>query len=109
MTNEWIQENQEEAATYLTKMYEEDGYPSTDEANLDLIVNNPLCSLEYEQDIITDNEDGVMKMKQQTIEALKGYVAMGNYTQEQYDSIVNSTDNFLPDAIEEIAARHQNG
>ena len=106
MTNEWIQQNQEQAAAYLTQMYQEDGYPSTDEANLDLIVNNPLCSLQYECDIITNNEDGMMKMKQQTVEALKGYVAMGNYTQEQYDLIVNSDDNFLSDAIEEIAAKH---
>ena len=106
MTNEWIAENQEEAAQYLTAMYEADGYPSTDEANLELIVNNPLCSLEYEKDIITQNEDGVMKMKQQTIDALEGYVAMGNYTDEQYEAIVNSTENFLTEAIEEIAARH---
>ena len=106
MTNEWIEENQEEAARYLTRMYEEDGYPSTDEANLDLIRNNPLCSLEYEMGIITDNEDGSMKMKQQTLDALKGYVAMGNYTQEQFDSILGSASNFLSDAIEAIAARH---
>ena len=86
-------------------MYEEDGYPSTDEANLDLIKNNPLCSLEYETDIITESEDGTMKMKQQTLNALKGYVAMGNYTQEQFESIADSTANFLPDAIEAIAAR----
>ena len=105
MTNEWIEENQEEAAQYLTRMYEEDGYPSTDEANLDLIKNNPLCSLEYETDIITESEDGTMKMKQQTLNALKGYVAMGNYTQEQFESIADSTANFLPDAIEAIAAR----
>ena len=97
---------QEEAAQYLTRMYEEDGYPSTDEANLDLIKNNPLCSLEYEADIITENEDGAMKMKQQTLDALKGYVAMGNYTQEQFDSIADSTATFLPDAIETIVARH---
>ncbi len=106
MTNEWIEANQEEAAQYLTRMDEEDGYPSTDEANLDLIKNNPLCSLEYEADIITENEDGAMKMKQQTLDALKGYVAMGNYTQEQFDSIADSTATFLPDAIETIVARH---
>lgn len=47
-----------------------------------------------------------MKMKQQTIDALEGYVAMGNYTDEQYEAIVNSTENFLTEAIDEIAARH---
>lgn len=56
---------------------------------MDLIKNNPLCSLEYETDIITESEDGTMKMKQQTLNALKGYVAMGNYTQEQFESILS--------------------
>lgn len=106
MTNEWIEQNREEAAKYLTKMYEEDGYPSTDEANLDLITNNPFSGLDYQKDIISSNEEGTMKMKQQTLDAPKGYVAMGNYTQEQYDSVAASTSNFLPDAIEQIAANH---
>ena len=51
------------------------------------------------------DRDGTMKMKQQTLNALKGYVAMGNYTQEQFESIADSTANCLPDAIEAIAAR----
>lgn len=106
MTNEWIMENPEESATYLTEMYAADGYPSTDESNLDLIVNNPFSVLDYQIDIVSQGNTGLSKMHQQTIDALEAYVAMGNYTQEQYDAIVAAADNFPSDAVEAIAARH---
>ena len=104
MTGEWIQENQEEAAAYMTQMYEEDGYPSTDEENLRILQNNPFCSLEYDKDIVTMNEEGTMnKMAQQTYDAMSVFVKMGNYTQEQLDELTKG-DNFLAKPIEDIVA-----
>lgn len=102
MTGEWIQENMEEAAAYMTQMYEEDGYPSTDEENLKILQNNPFCSLEYDKDIVTMNEENTMsKMEQQTYDAMSVFVKMGNYTNEQLDELIKG-DNFLAEPIENI-------
>lgn len=104
MAGEWIQENQEEAATYMTQMYEEDGYPSTDEENLKILQNNPFCSLEYDKDIVTMNEEGTMsKMAQQTYDAMSVFVKMGNYTEEQLNELTKG-DNFLSEPVEDILA-----
>ncbi len=107
MTGEWIQEHQEEAAVYMTQMYEEDGYPSTDEENLKILQNNPFCSLEYDADIVTMNSDNTMnKMAQQTYDAMSVFVKMGNYTQEQLEALRDS-GNFLTAPVERIAADHR--
>ena len=106
MTGEWIQEHQEEAAVYMTQMYEEDGYPSTDEENLKILQNNPFCSLEYDADIVTMNSDNTMiKMAQQTYDAMSVFVKMGNYTQEQLETLKDS--NFLAEPVQSIAAEHK--
>ena len=107
MTGEWIQEHQEEAAVYMTQMYEEDGYPSTDEENLKILQNNPFCSLEYDADIVTMNSDNTMiKMAQQTYDAMSVFVKMGNYTQEQLETLKDS-GNFLAEPVQSIAAEHK--
>lgn len=91
----------------MTQMYEEDGYPSTDEENLKILQNNPFCSLEYDADIVTMNSDNTMnKMAQQTYDAMSVFVKMGNYTQEQLEALRDS-GNFLTAPVERIAAEHK--
>ena len=108
MTGEWIQEHPEESAAYMTQMYDEDGYPSTDEENLTILNNNPFCSLEYDQDIVQMNEEGTRnKMADQTCTAMEVFVKMENYTQEQLEEMQKS-DNFLSEPVMEIAAIHKN-
>lgn len=102
MAGDWANENQQEAAEIMTEMYREDGYETKVEDNLKTIQDNPFTTLEENYTYATkSDENGVLQMKAQIYDAMVGYIAMGNYKEEQLEQL-KAKDNFILDPIMSI-------
>lgn len=90
MAGEYINANQQEASEMMVDMWALDGYETTAEADLVLIRENPFIPLKENQAYFTEkNPEGTMlQAEAQIYDAMKGYVEMGNYSQEQLDNLL---------------------
>lgn len=100
MAGSWANENQQETAEMMVDMFEIDGYETTIDYNLTMITENPFTSLDLNYQYFSEKtEDGsALQAEGQLYDAMVGYVEMGNYTQEQIDSI-KAADSFQPEPI----------
>lgn len=103
MAGEWANANQDETAEMMVDMFEIDGYDTTKEANFKMISENPFTGLELNHQYFTENSEAgtVLQAEAQIYDAMAGYVEMGNYKQEQLDSLM-SAGSFNPNPILKI-------
>lgn len=103
MAGEWANANQDETAEMMVDMFEIDGYDTTKEANFKMISENPFTGLDLNHQYFTENSETgtVLQAEAQIYDAMAGYVEMGNYKQEQLDSLM-SAGSFNPDPILKI-------
>lgn len=106
MAGEYANANQEEAAEMMVDMYAIDGYETKMEANLTMIKDNPFIPLNENYQYFTEkNPEGTMlQAEAQIYDAMKGYVEMGNYSQEQLDQLLKN-NYFYSDPIKNMINR----
>lgn len=100
MAGTWANENQEETAQMMVDMFEIDGYETTPDYNFTMITENPFTSLDVNYQYFTEKtENGdALQAEGQLYDAMTGYVEMGNYTQEQLDTL-KAADSFQADPM----------
>ena len=106
MAGEYANANQQEAAEMMVDMYAIDGYETEAEANLTMIKDNPFIPLNENFQYFTEkNPEGTMlQAEAQIYDAMKGYVEMGNYSQEQLDKLLKD-NHFYSDPLKKMIDR----
>lgn len=104
MGAQWCKDNLEEAAELFVEFDEGDGYTTAFETAYAIISENPYATLEENHGYYTTVEDGHPVAENQIRTPMAGFVAMGNYTQDQFDQLF-AGDNFIGDPVISIYNR----
>ncbi len=104
MGAQWCKDNLQEAAEYYSEFNEGDGYDTSVETAYKIISENPFATLEENYGYYTEEKEGYPVAEFQIRTPMSGFVAMGNYTQDQFDQLF-AGDNFVGEPVISIYDR----